>query len=106
MGSAGDFVRSTVSDALLPFARQLLDDVVMEVINDRQIPSRSDFKELRDLVNQMRGQVSTAATANKAMRDRVEQLEAELAGLKADMAAMRVASVAKPKGARRAITEG
>lgn len=106
MGSAGDFVRSTLSDALLPFARQLLDDVVMEVINDRQIPSRSDFKEVRDLVNQMRGQVSTAATANKALRDRVEQLEAELAGLKADLAAMRVASATKPKGGRRALTEG
>lgn len=89
MGSTGDFVRSTISDALLPFARQLLEDVVMEVVNDRQIPSRGDFKELRDLANQLRGQVSAANNANKALRERVEALEAELAGLRADMRAGR-----------------
>ena len=60
MGSTRDFLRSALTDALLPVTRQLLEDVVMELLTDRQVPSRSDFQDLRDLCNSLRGQVSAS----------------------------------------------
>ncbi len=87
MGSLQDFVRSAASDAMLPFVRQLLEDVVMEVINDRQIPSRTDFHELRDVVNKLRGEVTSVAPAvrriERTLEDharRIEALESALRG--------------------------
>ena len=37
MGSTRDFLRSALTDALLPVTRQLLEDVVMELLTDRQV---------------------------------------------------------------------
>ncbi len=76
MGSLTDFIRSTANDALLPFVREALEDAVLEVLNDRQVPTRTDFKEIRDLVNSMRGSVSSTANLLKKLEARIEALEA------------------------------
>ena len=77
MGSLSDFIRSTANDALLPFVREALEDAVLEVLNDRQVPTRTDFKEVRDLVNSMRGSVSSTANLLKKIEARVDALEAQ-----------------------------
>lgn len=87
MSSRRDFLRSVVTDSMLPTVRQLLQDVVMEVINERQIPTRTDYKELRDVVNGMRGQTSSAKSTTRALEKRVVALEAEIAELKQALAA-------------------
>jgi hypothetical protein len=79
MGSTRDFLRSALTDALLPVTRQLLEDVVMELLTDRQVPSRSDFQDLRDLSNSLRGQVSASGALVKRVQSQVEELTAALA---------------------------
>jgi hypothetical protein len=76
MSSLSDFIRSTANDALLPFVREALEDAVLEVLNDRQVPTRTDFKEVRDLVNSMRGSVSSTANLLKKIEARLDALEA------------------------------
>ena len=79
MASRRDYVRSVLSDALLPLTRQLMEDVVMEVLNERRVPTRTDFQELRDTVNGLRGQVSTATSAVRRLEKSVATLEERLA---------------------------
>jgi hypothetical protein len=76
MGWISDFIYSSISDTLLPVVRPLLEDVVFEVLGERQVPTRTDFREVRDLVNGMRGSVSTAANTAKKLEARVAVLEA------------------------------
>jgi hypothetical protein len=75
MGSTTDFVAATVADALLPAMRRPLEDVILETLDQRQVPTRSDFKEMRDLVNTLRGQLTGATTGVKKLADRTEAVE-------------------------------
>ena len=81
MSSLRDFIRSASSDTMLPVFRQTLEDVVMEVLSDRQVPSRTDFHEIRDLVNNMRGTVSSASNAIQKLENRVTEIEKRIASL-------------------------
>jgi len=81
LGSTRDYLRSIVTDAALPVSRQLLEDVVMETLTDRQVPNRTDYKELRDTVNQMRGQASNAASGTRKVEKRMAKLEEQVAAL-------------------------
>ena len=78
MSSLTDFALSVFSDALLPFFRQAFEDVVYETLNDRKVPTRTDFIELRDLVNRMRGQASSAVNSAKKLGVRASDLEEKL----------------------------
>ena len=60
MGVTRDFVAATIADALLPTFRRSIEDIIYEALDRRQIPTRTDFKELRDLANTLRGQVNGA----------------------------------------------
>ena len=58
---------------------------VRETIDDRQMPTRTDFKELRDRVDALRGQTSGAtggvrrlAESTQAIEERIDALEAAL----------------------------
>jgi chromosome segregation ATPase len=86
MSSLRDFVQSAFSDAMLPAFRQTFEDVVFETLNDRKVPSRTDFLELRDLVNRLRGQASSAQSGNKKLDKRLSELEEQIAGLEARLA--------------------
>jgi septal ring factor EnvC (AmiA/AmiB activator) len=101
MSSTRDFVYSTVSDAVLPFARQLLQDVVMEVLNERQVPTRTDYQELRNVVNGFRAKATSSAKAHKGLEQRLTELEARIEALQAENAALQAKIAASaPKRTR------
>ncbi|NOY27006.1 MAG: hypothetical protein GXP62_14140 [Oligoflexia bacterium] len=75
MGSTSDFVTATLADAMLPFFRRPVEDVILETLDQRQVPNRTDFKDLRDLVNHLRGQLSGATGGVKKLADAQEELE-------------------------------
>lgn len=78
MGSTKDFVAATVADAMLPWFRRPVEDVIYETIDKRQIPNRTDFKEIRDLVNNLRGQLSGATGGVKRLAESADDLEEQL----------------------------
>ena len=81
MSTARDFIASTVADLLLPLLRNSTEDAVYETLEKRQVPTRTDFKEIRDLVNSLRGQVSGATNGIERIVARIEDLEARLDAL-------------------------
>jgi len=73
MGSTRDFIAATLSDGMLPVLRRPVEDVIYETLDTRQIPNRTDFKELRDLVHSLRGQVSGIASGIRRLAEGAEQ---------------------------------
>jgi hypothetical protein len=88
MGSTKDFVAATVADAMLPWFRRPVEDVIYETIDRRQIPNRTDFKEIRDLVNNLRGQMTGATGGVKRLAESTEDLEEQLDELSARLDAL------------------
>lgn len=88
MGSTKDFVAATVADAMLPWFRRPVEDVIYETIDKRQIPNRTDFKEIRDLVNNLRGQMTGATGGVKRLAETTDELEEHLDALEARVAAL------------------
>ena len=72
MSSARDFVTSSMADALLPSLKRSFEDVVYETLDQRAVPTRTDFKELRDQLNSLRGQLTGATAGVKKLADDVE----------------------------------
>ena len=72
MSSARDFFTSSFADALLPSLKRSLEDVVYETLDQRQVPTRTDFKELRDQLNGLRGQLTGATAGVKKLADEAE----------------------------------
>lgn len=75
MGATRDFVSATVADALLPAFRRPVEDIIYETLDRRQIPTRTDFKEMRDLLNNLRGQVSGTSSGIRKVVERAEESE-------------------------------
>lgn len=95
MGSTRDFVNATVADAMLPWFRRPVEDVIYETIDKRQIPTRTDFKELRDIVNNLRGQlvgatggVKRLAETTEDLAERLDTIEDRFSALEARIAAL------------------
>ena len=59
------FLLDLLSDALLPYLLRSLEDVVYEVLERREVPNRSEFRELLERVRKLEA--------------RLRELEAELA---------------------------
>ena len=78
MGTTRDFFISSFGDILLPMFRRSMEDAVYETLDSRQIPTRSDFKEVRDLVNNLRGQVTGTTNGIERVMARIDQLDAKL----------------------------
>jgi len=74
----GDFITSGLADLLLPLLRRSMEDSVYETLDNRQIPTRTDFKEVRDLVNSLRGHVSGTTKAIERVVARLDELEERL----------------------------
>jgi hypothetical protein len=83
MSSKRDFAGALLGDALLPFIRRPVEDVIYQTIDDRQIPNRSDFKELRDLANGLRGQLTGATSGVRRLAQQLEALEVRIEQLEA-----------------------
>jgi hypothetical protein len=75
MSSTRDFVSATLSDATLPLLRRPVEDLIYETLDARQIPNRSDFKELRDLVSNLRGQLTGLTSGVKKLTEAVEEAD-------------------------------
>lgn len=78
MSSTRDFVAATLADATLPLLRRPVEDLIYETLDTRQIPSRTDFKELRDLVNNLRGQLGGVTGGIKRLADQAEALDEQV----------------------------
>ena len=101
MGATRDFVSATLADAFLPAFRRPVEDIIYETLDRRQIPTRTDFKEMRDLLNTLRGQVSGATNGVKKLvdrltgtEDRLDELEDRLDALDARLTKLEAASPA------------
>ena len=75
MGVTKDFIMATIADAMTPTFRRPMEDLIYETLDRRQIPTRTDFKELRDLVNNLRGQVSGSVQSVRALHSKLEEVE-------------------------------
>ena len=64
-----------IADAMTPTFRRPMEDLIYETLDRRQIPTRTDFKELRDLVNNLRGQVSGSVQSVRALHSKLEEVE-------------------------------
>jgi hypothetical protein len=78
MSTTRDFFASTLADMLLPLFRRSTEDAVYETLDKRQVPTRTDFKEVRDLVNSLRGQVTGTTNGIERIVARIDELEARL----------------------------
>jgi len=83
MGTTRDFIASGMADLLLPLLRRSMEDSVYETLDSRQIPTRTDFKEIRDLVNSLRGQVTGTTNAIERIVSRLDELDDRLSQLEA-----------------------
>ena len=88
MGATRDFVAATVADALLPTFRRPVEDIIYETLDRRQVPTRTDFKEMRDLVNSLRGQASGTASGVRKLAERSEDIEETLDQIEARLERM------------------
>jgi hypothetical protein len=78
MSSTRDFVAATLADATLPLLRRPVEDLIYETLDTRQIPNRTDFKELRDLVNNLRGQLGGVTSGIKRLADQAEGVDEQV----------------------------
>ncbi len=78
MSTTRDFIASTLADMLLPLFRRSTEDAVYETLDKRQVPTRTDFKEVRDLVNSLRGQVTGTSKGIERIMARIDDLEARV----------------------------
>ncbi len=88
MGSARDYITSSVADSLLPSLRRSLEDVVYETLDHRQVPTRTDFKDLRDQLNALRGQLAGSTGGYKKLAEDVERIDERIDALDARLAAL------------------
>ena len=105
MGSTRDFLVTAMSDAMLPLFKVTLEDVLLETLNDRKVPTRTDFQELRDVVNRMRGQTSSAQNAATRADKQLAALEARVAVLEARLVALEEPAAAAPAARKKATTK-
>jgi hypothetical protein len=75
MGSTRDFITATLADAIAPSFRRPVEDIIYETLDRRQIPTRTDFKELRDIINTLRSQGSGATNGIKKLKDGLDEIE-------------------------------
>ena len=99
MRSTTDFVAATLADLLLPLVRRPVEDVILETLDQRQVPNRTDFKELRDLVNSLRGQLTGAVGGVKKLADQLEELEDRVLALEERLDHAAPPSAAPPSAA-------
>ena len=87
MGVVSNYVFSAMSDGALPHMREPVEDVFNEVVENKGLPTRQDFRDLRNrvdmleynarevtkLLHEVRGLVSKARESTAAARAAMEQ---------------------------------
>ncbi len=75
MGSSRDFITATIADAIAPSFKRPVEDIIYETLDRRQIPTRTDFKELRDIINNLRSQTTGSTNGIKKLKEGLDELE-------------------------------
>lgn len=87
MGVVSNYVYSALSDGALPHMREPVEDVFNEVVENKGLPTRQDFRDLRNrvdmleynarevtrLLHEVRGLVSKARESTASANARLEQ---------------------------------
>ena len=71
MGTARDLAASTLVDSILPYLQRALEDVVYQVLDQRKVPTQTDFRELQERHARTKSELG-------ALRKRVAELEVAL----------------------------
>ena len=85
MGSTRDFITATLADVVAPSFRRPVEDIIYETLDRRQIPTRTDFKELRDTINTLRSQSSGATNGIKKIKEGLDDLEESFGDLESQL---------------------
>ena len=88
MGTSRDFLASTLADAMLPLLRRSMEDLVYETLDGRAVPTRADFKDMRDLVDTLRGQVAGTTSGVKRLAGDGANVQAHLAAIELRLEAL------------------
>ena len=75
MGSTLDFISATMADAISPKLRRPVEDIIYETIDRKQIPTRTDFSELRNIVNSLRSQSTNSTRGISKLKDGLDEIE-------------------------------
>jgi chaperonin cofactor prefoldin len=75
MGSTLDFFGATIADALSPRFRRPVEDIIYETIDRKQIPTRTDFTELRNTINSLRSQSTGAQKGVEKLKGGLDDIE-------------------------------
>ena len=75
MGSTLDFIGGTLADALSPQFRRPVEDIIYETIDRKQIPTRTDFSELRNTINSLRSQSTGAQKGIEKLKNGLDDIE-------------------------------
>lgn len=75
MGSTLDFLGATLADALSPRFRRPVEDIIYETIDRKQIPTRTDFTELRNTINSLRSQSTGAQKGIEKLKKGLDDIE-------------------------------
>ena len=75
MGSTLDFLGATIADALSPRFRRPVEDIIYETIDRKQIPTRTDFTELRNTINSLRSQSTGAQKGIEKLKSGLDDIE-------------------------------
>jgi len=75
MGSTLDFIGATLADALSPQFRRPVEDIIYETIDRKQIPTRTDFTELRNTINSLRSQSTGAQKGIEKLKNGLDDIE-------------------------------
>ncbi len=86
MSSLKEFVTGTIVDALVPLLRRPLTDVIVEIMDQRKTPNRSEYQEVRNVVDDLRGKLNRAT--RKFESSDLEGLSARISDLEARLKAM------------------
>ena len=83
MSSLKEFLAGTVVDTAISALRRPLSDAVLDVLDARKVPNRTEFKELRNVVDELRGKINRAKRVTdgldpEAIMARLDAIEARL----------------------------
>ena len=75
MGSTMDFISATLTDAVAPKFRRPVEDIIYETIDRKQIPTRTDFQELRNTIDALRSQSTGTSSGIIKIKNGLDELE-------------------------------
>ena len=102
MGSTLDFLGATIADALSPRFRRPVEDIIYETIDRKQIPTRTDFTELRNIVNTLRSQTTGSTRGITKLKEGLDEIEESIHDLQTEMVDLK-ATVSKLMDENRAL---